>query len=594
MIKVVIGLILLLIPFLLIIKFKDKCKGFFYILSFLISFHLIVAIVTQLFGVFNYTIIILINIVLCILVLIKTDYKKLKENILKIKIDWILIIVISIIFIELYSVHFNYSGKISTIAGVEEVKNMKYLYPYYSDEWSAYSFVQYSLNSGKLPFVNPLWKEVYFPNPEFAFHSFLSNISILLFNNIDGLFSILAILFGITICLLVYFILRFNKIEKFPSAIASLSIPYIVNGANLPGIWYAIPVVLGVICLLLSFILMSFKDSKMVLFTSFLTLIFYPPLFVLSFFSLFGYFIFLDISKKEKLRYFGIYFLICLITAFIISFKMFFTGLEGFSFIEYIFSKLYYFTFTKDSIPDYSIWKIIPFWSLIFAIFGLIVVFNKKNYKDKLWIFMPILIGLTYWIVYSFVFWRFIIEFQRVVFATSVLIVLFSGFGMNFFINYFKNKGWINEKSLEILFVLILITFLFFSFFYTERDNWDDLKLYSNGNRIADPAPPANRYLIEEDLELFNDFEKAVILTHPWKGLVLGAFKNLYPLESKQSTITNSILKYNDFISSDCKLKSKLADKYKINYVYSSEFNCPNFKFIGKSKEGFFLYNFAS
>ena len=180
MLKIVIGLILLLTPFLLIIRFEDKRKSFFYTLSFLIGFHLLVAIVTQFLGIFNYWVVIFINLILYAGILIKNDWKKLMLNIKLIKIDWIFVFVLIILFIELFSVHFNYSGKIAGINGVTEVKNMQYTYPYYSDEWSAVSFIKYSIESGKLPFANPLWHNGYFPNPEFAFHSFLSELFLLL------------------------------------------------------------------------------------------------------------------------------------------------------------------------------------------------------------------------------------------------------------------------------------------------------------------------------------------------------------------------------------------------------------------------------
>jgi len=484
---------------------------------------------------------------------------------------------------------------------------MRYAYPYYSDEWSAVSFIKYSIEYGKLPFANPLWHNSYFPNLEFAFHSFLSGLFLLLDLNPLINYGLFALFFGILICIIVYFVLRLNNADKLPSAIAVLSIPYIVNSANLPGIWYLIPLSLGIICLLLSFVFISIKDTKMLLFTSFLTLIFYPPLFVLSFASLIFYILFFDIKRKEKIKYIGIYLLICFIASLIISFKLILASFEDFSFFDYIFSKIYYLTFTKDSIPDYLILKVIPLWSLVFAVFGAffmiktpkdfkifdaskINILKEKEIWKKSWLMAPILIGLSYWMVYSFVFWRFIIEYQRAVVATSVLIVIFSGFGINHAVNYIKKKGFVNDKVLNSVFVSILIIFLFFSFFYTQRDNWNDLKLYSNGNKIGDPAPPANNYLIEDDLRLFKNIKNSSFIAPAWKGLVIGTATRNYPLESKQSTITNAILKYNDFINSDCNSKIRLAKEYRIDYVYSSQFNCSGFNLIDKSKEGLFLY----
>lgn len=80
MIKTIIGLILLFIPFLLIIQFRNKKDGFFYILSLVIAFHLFAAILTQAFHIFSYGVIFGINLIIALVVLIKTDFKKLFED----------------------------------------------------------------------------------------------------------------------------------------------------------------------------------------------------------------------------------------------------------------------------------------------------------------------------------------------------------------------------------------------------------------------------------------------------------------------------------------------------------------------------------
>ena len=66
MILTIIGLILLLMPFLFLFKFKNKILGFTYILSFLIAAHLIIAITTQALGLFSYPIIIAVMAVVCV------------------------------------------------------------------------------------------------------------------------------------------------------------------------------------------------------------------------------------------------------------------------------------------------------------------------------------------------------------------------------------------------------------------------------------------------------------------------------------------------------------------------------------------------
>ena len=121
------------------------------------------------------------------------------------------------------------------------VENMNYGYPYLSDEWAAISFIEYSISSGKLPIVNPLWHNEAFFNLELGFHSFLSEIVLLLNLNPLTHYVFLNIFSGMIICLLVYFILRFSKIDVFSSAVACLLVSYIISGGNLPGLWTLIP-----------------------------------------------------------------------------------------------------------------------------------------------------------------------------------------------------------------------------------------------------------------------------------------------------------------------------------------------------------------
>ena len=101
----------------------------------------------------------------------------------KILLVLVAIFIIIVSFICFYSVHYNYAGKVTTInEPFKEVKNMKYDYPYFSDEWSSVSLIQYSLDNHKLPLVNPLWYNKYFPNPTIAFHK----SSILFFISTNG------------------------------------------------------------------------------------------------------------------------------------------------------------------------------------------------------------------------------------------------------------------------------------------------------------------------------------------------------------------------------------------------------------------------
>ncbi len=589
MLATILGLVLFLVPFLLIYRFKDKILGFAYILSFVIGFHLLTAVITQFFHVFSYGVVLGINLVVSAIVLTKLNFKELLKNIKGIKIDWILISVIIILFIQLFSVHYNYTGKVTTVVEpYSEVRNMKYVYPYFSDEWYAVSFVGYSIESHNLPLANPLWYNSPFPNLELPFHSFVSEIILLL--NLEPLtqYTLLTIFTGMLICLLVYFILRVNKIGRFSSAVAGLSVPYIINGANLPGIWTLVPLIIGIISMLLGFLFMSLNSRKMIWFMAFLTLIFYPPLFVFYIVALSFYFISLkDLSKKEKIKTISAYFAICIVVSLILFGFVYSRMPSLLDSVSHIFSKIFYETFTIDFIPDFLILKVIPIPIILLFGFGMF-----KIIKRKFWLAAPVLVGLVYWVLYSRFTWRFIIENERVVVTTSILITLIAGWGVHYLIMYLRGIDFIRRyKILKFVQILVLILFLISSFSYTKRDNWQELKLHAiKGDTTFSPASSANNYLHPDDLRLFAGIEEKVFLSTPWKGTVIGIATHNYPLSTKSGTITMDKKSLSVFMNVDCAEKYEIATLRDIDYVYSSEINCTNFELEGVSSEGLYLY----
>ena len=598
MIKTILGIILFLSPFLLINNFKDKKKAFFYIFSFLIGFHLFLAIITQLFGIFDYNIIIFVNFILTIFVLLKIDFKLLYKNVKKIKIDYFFIILVIILVVYLYQIHYSYSGTMNSIEPDRrysiEVNNINTNYPYFSDEWSAISLVEYSLREGKLPLVNPLWYNKGGINIDFSFHTFLSEIVLIFDMNPLTQYVLLTFFSGLFICLLVYFILRFDNVNKFSSAIASISVLYIVNGANLPGIWTLIPLIISIICLLLSFLFITFRDHKMVLYTNFLALMFYPPTVIFSFFSFIFYIFYSDkLSKSEKKKIILYCILVIIFVAFLLTLLIRFFVIKDIYFIlNYIKNRIFFVAYTAPAIDDFSIYKVLPIFTLFFMVIGIFAINNKK-----FWLNATLFIGLIYWIIYSSSLNRLIIDYPRLVFTTSVIIVLVSGFGISHTISYLEKTKFFKKYNkkyqiIRVIQIIVLFLLFIFAFSYTERDNWEELKLYYPDGDYISPAPPANMYLIEDDLILFSGIREKRFLSDPWKGLVIGTATNNYPLVSKDSTITNEFLDYYEFIDADCSEKSKIFDENKINYFYGEEINCSGFDFINKSSQDFYLYEY--
>ena len=379
MIASIIGAILLLFPFLLITLFKDKKRGFVYVLFFLILFHTALAFFTQFFGIFYYWVIVLFSF-LVNLGIILFFVRQIKFSSL-FKIDWVMVLVIIIAFLSLWQGHYNYTGKINiakdTTVSYHEVKNMEYVYPYFSDEWYAVSLVKHSINYHALPLWNDL-NNSFFPNLEMFFHSFVAEIMLIL--NLDPLaqYTLISILFNTLIICLAYIFLRINKVSKLASAIASLSILYITCGANLPGIWNFIPMHLGIIFCLIGFCFMAMDKPLIAGLASFPVIFFYGPLFI---FYGTGLLVFLAFRFKESIKRH-----IAKITPSLI---IFFLSVPVFYIIlmisplanslKYIISRVFYVSLYGPNIPIMNFFNIIPIWTILIAILGLIYIF--KNIK---------------------------------------------------------------------------------------------------------------------------------------------------------------------------------------------------------------------
>jgi hypothetical protein len=250
--------------------------------------------------------------------------------------------------------------------------------------------------------------------------------------------------------------------------------------------------------------------------------------------------------------------------------------------INFIFSHLFYRSFTGNFIPQFAFYYIIPWMAIFFAIFGLPFIF-----KNKKWLFGQFVLGIILWIFYSFSTFRVVIGFERIVFFTSIIVCLISAFGImeiekRFNLKYFKAG--------------VIILFCAFIPFYTQGENWRKLILTNSllqANSI--PMAPANNYLTSDDLRIFENIKQKSFFSIPWKGTVIGIATKNYPVLTKGGTITmgseNPII-YQQFLDFDCNQKIQFAKDKNIDYVYSMPFSCQEFEKIDESKEGFVLYEF--
>ncbi len=589
--KLIIGLILILSPFLLVLNYKNKLRSFIVILFFALTGNLLIAVVTQFFHVFTYPVLLTVHFLITILIFVRIKYQitqlHFEKGMIK-NIDWTLGLITVLLFLHLYKVHYNYSGISSVISPPykEEVRNMVYPYPYFADEWYAVSLIKYSIDSGSLPFTNTLKGGAPFVNMQFAFHSILSEFILLL--GLDPLldYAALTLFFGMLICILVYLLLRSNQIGKLPASIASLSVLYITNGANLPGIWYLFPIIFGIIFMLMSFFFFDKKSMKLKLLMISMALLFYPPLFP---FIIMGVLFSKDkIIWENTLKDLLYFIIITAVVALILSVGFYVSKGTFQELFSYIFSKLYYQSFTPNAIPRYLIWDVIPIPVIIIAIIGLPTVFKQNK-----WLISMIVIGLFYWILYSFVMFRVIIGYQRVVLVTSILITIVSGFGANALFDYFLHTQKLLKGRIPIhlLQVGVLLLFFFLSFHYTERDNWSRLLLIdTKGNKSYFPAPPANKYLHLDDLVIFKDIKNSKFYTIPWKGTVIGVATDNFPVIVKSGTIGFGRKKYKNFMNLPCDERYNFAIMNDLEYIYGPKFDCDNFNPIMKSRENYILY----
>ena len=134
--------------------------------------------------------------------------------------------------------------------------------------------------------------------------------------------------------------------------------------------------------------------------------------------------------------------------------------------------------------------------------------------------------------------------------------------------------------------------FLAFLPFYTQTEIWKNLVLVSQANGdVYFPKSPANNYLTPDDLSIFKDIKNKKFLSIPWTGTVIGVATDNYPGISKEGNISmgNEADAYL-FLNSDCVGKTEIAKKYAVDYIYIYSFDCPGFKKIDESSEGFVLY----
>lgn len=596
------GIIIFAIPFVSLVLFKDKMIGFLSIFTISFLLHLFIALATQALGIFRYEVIIAIYSIISIAVLIfvylrhahknhcllsASSLNSFSKSVKKLisKQNFLVAVAFAIVFFNLLSVHYNFTGTVNSYSGSYEVENSTYIYPYFSDEWVAIAFINYTIESQSIPAFNPLTEKDEYHNPLVPYFSFLSDI--FLFFGFDPLddYEFVNLLVGFTTCLVFFMFLLSIGVDKRVSALVVLIIPYITNGGNLPGIWFLIPMTFALIFYLISLIGFAKEDNKLLVSASFLTICLYPPFIVFVLPVLFAL-VFRNKGTKIKTLIKGLLFPIGIsLIAIVLIGSIVFSSFK----LSVILDTFHYYFFRTNLVGGYlsfPIWVVLPLFVLPFALFGIFLAIRKRSY----FILLPLFTGLAFWLCYVGAERVLIIDFPRVVVITAFLVLIFFGIAFNYLV-----KRFINERYKNILTAMCIYVAMVLSLAYTENDSWRGLMLHSNDDPagvMLYPAPTASRFLTEDDLMLFSSFTKKKFISPPWKGLVISAATGNYPMATKPSTVGVFNLNYDWFVNTNCKEKNQAAIDHDLSYAYSTQFDCPSFIKMGESSEGLVLYKF--
>lgn len=614
------GVILILIPYLAVFTYCSPREGFLKMGAYSSLFYLTLSLVTQAFHVFTYPVVLSFYIVFALFWLIvcikeflarKSFYLEVISIKNVLKNNWIFFVAIAVIFLQLFSVHYAYTGTVETLRGQEVVSHSFYTYPFFSDEWVTVSLVNYSIDHQRLPLVNPLYYNEPFPNILLVFPSLLAEFFLITGLNPVTEYSALAIFFGLVLCASLYVLLKSYKVHSYVSAASILCVPYIANTGNLPALWILLPFTIAIIFLIWQLIAQRQRYYRQAGAYAALSLFVYPPIVV---FTIPILFVGLFFGRKEDIKsdkknsdvlasclskraapYFVPLF-ICLGASLLI----FYLALSRFDMtVTSILSKYIVRPNLDPNIAFYALWNVLPLGIIVLAILGIYRVI-KNAYYDILTV---LVICFGYWFLYMLFDGVFIIGVSRIVVITSFFLIVAAGFGLIYLIDgvaemisiqYVSNECIAKRMAVFVGVSSVALSLLLLPS-YGGRNTWQKLVITltdKEGQYNVITGPVVNRYLTADDLRLFEGVKGESFIAPSLKGLVIGVATGNFPLESKSSTITNQLFSYNKFIGLDCAGKARVSQNHHLHYIYADQFNCPQFNVVGHSQEGLYLYRY--
>ncbi len=212
-----------------------------------------VSIILQLLHLFTYEIFVSTYFIILLIVLYLT--RKLycdeceEKNFYRAVFIFLLTVVVSYFYIG--QVHFNYSGVVTTSVGNYLTENMQSKMPYYSDEWVTVGFVKEISELNKPPFFNPYTEkdETVIMAPYFSFMA-----GSFLISSFDPIFEFahFHLLWVLLFVTTFFFTLRKIGVSDYMSSISTIGLFYILNGTNIPGLWFLMPFWVSFIFLMVS------------------------------------------------------------------------------------------------------------------------------------------------------------------------------------------------------------------------------------------------------------------------------------------------------------------------------------------------------
>lgn len=496
------------------------------------------------------------------------------------------LLALGVAIVLLSYVHFQYTGQVAQLNTINFVYNQTSTYPYYSDEWVIADAVREISETGRLPLDHPFDPARSFVNILLPFTLLVAHFFLTL--NLDPVasFAYAPMVCGVLLAACVYLLARRMSASMYASALAAITLLFVTNGSNLAGLWYLIPLHAGLVVFTATLLIRELKPWLRIL-GFVLTVALYPPFIV---------FVvpvaLLDLHKREnvfKMIGYAAGYAVLLCLALVLFTRLTFSGL--FVWLSHTLSRSIGVEFTGE-VVSYLPHHVIPIVVLIGFVFGI-----RAAWKDHKDIVCTLCIGIVLWLLHQIFAVGFVIDIQRVVFATAFGICAVAALGYDFVIFSIAREMQIPEGRRllgSLMLVVTLAVVVISARAYTSDDSWKQLTLAGEVDGFSvQPAPPASKYLIEDDVSLFSLIPPAssvTFLSHPWKGLVIGAATGHTPLHTKWSIVGTNKADYETFVSASCEEKTKIANSKKISHVYTPAFSCAEFSSLGTSSESIVLY----